>query len=242
MIARIRGPRTIDARSVLGRTLRLVLRRGGSDDDDGLPPPEPEEAQAANVEFVAYAEDCLLSGHVRLDADRLTDLLNAHEEYVLVDALVESLADSHALEVKEVLVLRDELFLVHAVGPRGDPARRQRTRQHPIAMQLGPYHVRGYFHALPGTDPIAALRRRKAMVPITEAWVEYQSGSIRQRRRVSTVVVNREQLDWVVEAKDEEVELPDLPLDVPAGPLVKDFTGDVFVAFDQPSDEEAATA
>lgn len=80
------------------------------------------------------------------------------------------------------------------------------------------------------------------MVPITEAWVEFQSGAVRQRRRVSTVV-NREQLDWVVEAKDEEVELPDLPLDVEKGPLVKDFTGDVMVAFEHTSaDEVAATA
>ena len=239
MIRRLRRPRGSDARAALERTLRLVLRRSPADPGAGEAA-EPDAPSVNDVEFVAYAEDCLLSGHVRLEMDRLTDLLNAHDEYVLVDALVESLADSHAVEVKEVLVARDELFLVHAVGPRGDPARRQRTRQHPIAMQLGPYHVRGYFHALPGSDPIAALRRRKPMVPITEAWVEYQSGAIRQRRRVSTVVVNREQLDWVVEAKDEEVELPDLPLDVVKGPLVKDFTGDVMVAFDPPADDEAA--
>lgn len=229
-------------RAALDRTLRIALRRGPetAPTDDGGQGDAPDHG--ALIEFVAYAEDCLLSGHMRLDADRLTDLLNEHDEYVLVDALVESLADGHAVEVKEVLVTRDELFLVHAIGPRGDPARRQRTRQHPIALQLGPYHVRGYFHALPGSDPIAALRRRKPMVPLTEAWVEYQSGSVRQRRRVSTVVVNREQLDWVVEAKDEEVELPDLPIETAKGPLLKDFTGDVFVAYDPPHDEKAATA
>jgi hypothetical protein len=240
MIHRPRRPHGLSPRAALDRTLRLVLRRGPdpwAHDEVGVSAP----AHGSLVEFVAYAEDCLLSGHVRLDADRLTDLLNGHNEYVLVDALVESLADSHAVEVKEVMVGRDELFLVHAVGPRGDPARRKRTRQHPLALQLGPYHVRGYFHGPPGSDPIAALRRRKPMVPLTEAWVEYQSGSVRQRRRVGTLVVNREQLDWVVEAKDEEVELPDLPLEFVKGPLLKDFTGDVFVAHDAPTDE-AATA
>ena len=243
MIARLRAPRGAGtgAGAAIRRSIRIVLRRQPPAASDEAVPP-PTVPAPTDVEFVAYAEDCLLSGHVRLAADRLTDLLNAHSEYVLVDALVERLADGHALEVKEVVVHRDELFLVHAVGPRGDPARRQRTRQHPLAMQLGPYHVRGYFHALPGSDPIAALRRRKPMVPLTEAWVEYQSGQVRQRRRVATVVVNREQLDWVVEAKDEEVELPDLPLDVPAGPLVKDFTGDVLTTFREPEDEVAATA
>jgi hypothetical protein len=240
-MARLRPLRGVGARAAIRRSIRIVLRREPAIeiDEATLPPAVP---LVADVEFVAYAEDCLISGHVRLAADRLTDLLNAHGEYVLVDALVERLDDGHALEVKEVVVRRDELFLVHAVGPRGDPARRQRTRQHPIAMQLGPYHVRGYFHALPGSDPIAAFRRRKSMVPLTEAWVEYQSGSVRQRRRVATVVVNREQLDWVVEAKDEDIELPDLPLTTHTGPLVKDFTGDVLTTFHQPDDEAAATA
>lgn len=215
----------------LGRRLRVVFRRSAGPDVAGrdapsLPPaaiPHPE------VEFVAYGEDCILSGRVRLDADRLTDMLNAHDEILLVDVLVERLAGGGAVEVKEVLVHRDELLLVHATGPRGNQARRQRTRLHPLGMQLGPYHVRGYLHALPGSDPLLAIRRRKAMVPLTEAWIEYGSGSIRQRRRVGAVVVNRETIDWVVPALDDEVEMPDLPLAAEKGPLVKDFTGSILL-------------
>ena len=93
---------------------------------------------------------------------------------------------------------------------------------------MGPYHIRGYLHALPGADPVQAIRRRKPMVSLTDAWIEFGSGPRRQRRRVGTVVVNREQIDWIVPAIDDEVEMPDLPLSAEKGRLTKDFTGALF--------------
>jgi hypothetical protein len=209
----------------LGRRLRLRFHRPETVVDD-VP---ATVATPPMVDFVAYAEDCILSGRISLAAERLTDLLNDHDEYVLSDVLVERLDDSPAMLLAEVMIRRDELLLVHATGPRGSAARRQRTRQHPLAMQIGPYHVRGYFHALPGSDPLAAIRRRKPMVPLTDAWIEIGRGSARQRRRVGVVVVNREQLDWAVPALDDEVEMPDLPLQAEQGPLVKDFTGQILI-------------
>ncbi len=222
--ARIIGPMIHS----FGRRLRLAFRRPDGE-ADRADPPTLAAAPLPEVEFVAYGEECLLSGRLRLDAERLTDMLNAHDEVQLVDVMVERLDGEPAVEVREVLVRRDELLLVHATGPRGSLARRQRTRQHPLAMQVGPYHIRGYFHALPGSDPVSSLRRRKTMVPLTDAWIEYTVGSIRQRRRVGAVVVNREQIDWVVPALDDEVEMPDLPVAHGQGPLLKDFTGSIMV-------------
>lgn len=214
----------------LGSRLRVVF--GRSVPADEAPTTLPREAGRAStqVEFVAYGEDCILSGVVHLAADRLTDMLNEHDEYQLVDVLVESLAGERAVEAQEVIVHRDELLLVHAAGPRGNQGRRQRTRSHPVAIQMGPYHIRGYLHALPGADPVQAIRRRKPMVPLTDAWIEFGSAARRQRRRVGTVVVNREQIDWIVPAIDDEVEMPDLPLSE-KGPLLKDFTGALFEGF-----------
>jgi hypothetical protein len=208
----------------IGRRLRLVLHSesGPPVEDAQLLPPHPPE-----IEFVAYTEDCRLVGHIRMDAGRLTDLLNQHDEYELIDVQVEDLTGDRAVEAKEVVVTRDELLLVHAAGPRGDRGRRVRTRQHPLAMQVGPYRIRGYLHALPGVDPIASLRHRNAMVPLTDAWVEYGQGAAQQRRRVATLVVNRHNIDWVVQAKDDEVEMPDVPLQFDNGPMLKDFTGQV---------------
>lgn len=212
----------------IGRRLRVVFGRPTAVAPSVAALPRDAARISQPVEFVAYGEDCVLSGVVHLASDRLTDMLNDHDEYLLVDVLVEGLTGEHTVEVREVLVRRDELLLVHAAGPRGNQGRRHRTRSHPVAIQLGPYHVRGYLHSLPGADAVQSMRRRKPMVPLTDAWIEFQTASGRQRRRVGTVVVNREQVDWIVPAIDDEVEMPDLPLSADKGPLLKDFTGALF--------------
>ncbi len=214
----------------IGRRLQVVFQGSGdADDPSGISdePLAPHRAPLPLVEFVAYAEDCILFGRVRLRADRLTDMLNHHDEIDLVDVMVERLDGLGAVQVKEVLVRREEILLVHATGPRGSQARRHRTRQHSLAMKLGPYEVRGNLHALPGTDPLLAIRRRRPMVPLTDAWIEYVAGGEHQHRRVAGLVVNRDQIDVIAHAFDEAVELPDLPVQGEPGPLVKDFTGNI---------------
>lgn len=196
----------------IGNRLRVVFQRPGhSDDPSGGEDLQPAPVLLPLVEFVAYAEDCILYGRVRLAADRLTDMLNAHDEFELVDVMVERLDGFGVVDVREVLVRRDELLLVHATGPRGNQARRTRTREHPLAIQIGPYEVRGDLHAFPGHDPLLTIRRRKSMVPVTDAWIEYQAGSERRRLRAGPLLVNRDQIDSVINAIDEWVELPDLP-------------------------------
>jgi len=196
----------------LGHRLRVVFHRPDAAVDSPAAPARDAVRASQQVEFVAYGEDCVLSGMVRLASDRLTDMLNEHDEYQLVDVLVEGLTGERAVEVREVLVRRDEVLLVHAAGPRGNLDRRLRTRSHPVAIQMGAYHIRGHLHVLPGADPVQAIRRRKPMVPLTDAWIEFATGAGRQRRRVGTVVINREQIDWIVPAIVDEVEMPDLPL------------------------------
>ena len=196
----------------IGNRLRVVFQRpDDSNDRSGAEDSLPAPALLPLVEFVAYAEDCILYGRVRLAADRLTDMLNEHDEFELVDVMVERLDGLGAVEVRQVLVRRNELLLVHATGPRGNQARRTRTREHPLAIRIGPYEVRGDLHAFPGHDPLMTIRRRKTMVPLTDAWIEYQAGFERRRRRAGALVVNREQIDSVINAIDEWVELPDLP-------------------------------
>src|SRR5512141_767944 len=81
------APRVIGS---IGSRLRLVLRQpgdgrdlrggfGADSEDDGLP----------EVAFAAYAVSERLSGRIRLDNSRLSDMLNSHDEFVLVDALAE---------------------------------------------------------------------------------------------------------------------------------------------------------
>lgn len=216
-----------DSRFVTGlaRPLRLVFR---SREAAVEAPLEPVPDRPSEVEFVAYAEDCILSGHVTLVADRLSDLVNEHQELELVDVLVSDLTGGEGIEVHQLLISRDEILVLHATGPRGRVDRRQRRRQHPVVAKLGPYIVRGYIHVLPGSDPISSLRHRKAIVAMTDALIEYSVGAESIRRRVSTVLINRELADWIVPGEDDDDELARLEMPVDGtGPLVKDFTGDV---------------
>ena len=213
---------------------RLRLGATGTDGVDAGRSVTTASASAPLVEFVAYGEDCLLTARVRLAAERLTDLLNEHDELELRDVLVQQLDGSGGAETTSVVVPRDELLLVHAAGPRGSQDRRQRTRAHPVAVRTGPYHVQGYLHALPGSDPLNALRRRSPMVPLTDATIEFQADGERHRRSVGTLVVNREQVDWIREsdhvdvptAKAPEVLVPEAD----TGLMVKDFTWEIVTA------------
>lgn len=216
----------------LGRRLRVAFNRAGTDDG----PTDPQAAAALDgdskvlplVEFVAYAEDCVLSGVVRLQSERLSDMLNDHDEVQLIDVLVEPLDGSDAAEIKEVLVRRDELVLVHASGPRGDAARRHRTRQHPVSLDLGRYAVHGYLHALPGADPLNAIRRRKAMIPMTDALIEFESHGEARSQRAGVVVVNRDHVTSVTKSIDHNIEMPHVPVaESKKGRLTKDFTGEI---------------
>ncbi len=167
----------------------------------------------AEVAFVAYGEDCILSGRAVLDADRLSDMLNDHDEYLVSDLVVERFDEIAPFTLDdEIAVPRDEVFMVHASGPRGDANRRHRTMPQHLALKMGPYKVRGFFHALPGADPIVALRRRKAMVPLTNVRIEYTIHDQRREVTVETVIVNREQVDWVEAVHPSQVEFPEGPV------------------------------
>jgi len=192
----------------IGRRLRLVLHQ--PDELGTVRPVGAENHGLPEVEFVAYAEDGRLSGRIRLDASRLSDMLNNHDEFLLEDILAERLPDGGTMLLPEFLVRREELILVHATGPRGDRAQRTRTVTHGIALRAGPYLVNGDLHAAPGMDPLVFFRRRRPMVPLTDATVEYRAVESPVQEFAGTIVVNRDHIDWVRETEDglRAVELP----------------------------------
>ena len=103
------------------------------------------------VAFVAYGADCVLSGRTTLDGDRLSDMLNDHDEYALIGVTVERFDGGPTLAVDDVVVSRDEIWMVHAglhAGRSDDgPARRRSTsrsdgslpgsRLHPRSSRVG---------------------------------------------------------------------------------------------------------
>ncbi len=176
--------------------LRLVFGIGGAGPKpvDG---PGGTQVRHPWVQFVAFTEDRRISGLIQLDGDRLSDTLNGHDEYQLCDVLVEHLDDGRQEHADEVVVARDDLLAVLTDGPRGDPGRRVRTLAHDVTVQAGPYLVRGSLHAPPGIDPLASARRRRPMIPLSDAWVEFRSGGTSMGSIVGTVVVNRATADWI---------------------------------------------
>lgn len=196
----------------LPRRLRLGFLQADAPAVDA--PPAPDQ-----LEFVAYGEDCILSGHAVLDADRLTDMLNDHDEYSVSGLSVQRFDDPAPFELDdEIVIPRDEIILVQASGPRGDASRRHRTMPQYLALRMGPYAVRGYFHALPGAEPVAAIRRRKTMVPLTDVRIEYAMHGRRREIKVDTVIVNRDQIDWVEAILPDQVEFPEGPTQLVGSP------------------------
>ena len=179
----------------LRERLRLVFGAGpsGFEADAGAGAP----AALPWIQFVAFTEDCRVSGRIQLDRDRLSDTLNGHLDYLLCDVLVESLEDGRSIHADEVPIARDELIAVLADVPRGDPSRRTHTLAHPVTVKAGPYLIRGNIHSLPGVEPLASAHRRRPMIPLSDAWIEYRLGAATQVSSCGAIVVNRETADWI---------------------------------------------
>ncbi len=175
-----------------GGTLTLRL--------DALPEDafEPDSvAEPPLLRFEAFlAEECVF-GLVRLEAARLTDLLNTHEALRLHEVRIESLVDGSVRSAPELEVARSAVVAVRATGPRGNPALRRWTLTHPVAVQAGDFLIGGYAHATSGVDPLASIVERPPMVPLTDAWMEYWRCRERRRQWIGTIVFNRDRAAWI---------------------------------------------
>jgi len=170
------------------------------------PAAAPEALQAdeiPEIDFVAYAEDCLLSGRVRLDAGRLSDLINAHDQLELANVLVRDLTGGEPIQLHQLAIARDEILVMQATGPRGRADQRRQTRQVPIVVKIGPYEVSGYIHVLPGADAIASLRRGRRMVALSDAAIDFLVGPEPEHHEVSAILVNWALADSIVEVADK---------------------------------------
>jgi hypothetical protein len=166
---------------------------------------EPIPADPTVIEFVAYARDSLLTGSLRLDADRLTDLLNASDELDLVNAVWVAL-DGRTVQAEDAIVPRSDLVAVKAGDPRGNPAYRHHTRQFAVTAGAGNYVMHGFIHGRPGADPMIHLGRRPPMIPLTDATIIYETADGWHRDEAATLIVNRDVADWLRPAKEDELQ------------------------------------
>jgi hypothetical protein len=177
---------------------------------------------------VAYATDCVICGTVALERDRLTDLLSHENEYDLDAVSLEVLSDSRIVVFDTTKVLRQDLCVVAATGPRGNAGRRVRTRPHPVRARVGPYDVFGYIHAMPTADVLSVARRR-SIIPMTSGRIGYVRGDEVVERRHDGMLVVRDKIDWLEEATSEDAGLagaPELPMR--RDRRARDLTGHLF--------------
>lgn len=176
------------------------------------------------IPFTAYADDCTVRGEIALGVDRLSDLLSSTTEYEVKDAAFRALDDGHEVACDSAAVLRDDLCMVVASGPRGRADRRLWTRQHPVRARVGPYVVLGYLHAPPTIDPMRTTDRRP-IVALTNCVVGYAEGSTPMWVENDTLLVNTTKIDVLETAHPEDlgyaghVELP-----TKRDPRAKDLT------------------
>ena len=145
------------------------------------------------IDFVGFADDCRVEGKVDLDVDaRLADLLNRRPTIVVRGATVVSTLDGHSQTLDELEIGRDELDIVVASGPRGDPRRRLATKPSGVTMKLGPYSAMGFMHGPPTSNPVADMGRHQPMVAMTDVVLEYQFCEEPVSEWHRTLLVNRD--------------------------------------------------
>ena len=144
------------------------------------------------IDFVGFAEDCRVEGKVDLEDARLADLLNRRPTIVVHDVKLVSTLDGHTQEFEQLEIERDELDIVVASGPRGDPKRRLATRPTGVTMRLGPYCAEGFMHAPPTANPVRDIAHRPTMVALTDAVLEYRFCDKPVSEWFRTLLVNRE--------------------------------------------------
>ena len=158
------------------------------------------------IPFTAFAEDCTVNGEVDLPADRLSDFLASTTEFVVARPSFRALDDGRVVEGETCDVLRDDLCVVLATGPRGRPERRVWTRQHPVRARVGPYRVVGYLHAAPTIDPLHCTDRRQ-VVALTDSVVEYAEAGVAVRVEAEAILLNCTKIDRLENTTDEDVGL-----------------------------------
>jgi hypothetical protein len=150
------------------------------------------EITGNEIDFVGFSDDCRVEGTVDLEDARLVDLLNRNPVIVVHHVKIISTLDGHTQEFEQLEIGRDELDIVVASGPRGDPERRLATKPSRVTMKLGPYSAEGFMHGTHAANPVRDISRRPAMVAITDAVIEYQFCGEPVSESFRTLLINRD--------------------------------------------------
>jgi hypothetical protein len=157
-----------------------------------MPQDQVGEDMGTDIDFVGFSEDCRVEGRLDLEDSRLADLLNRRKTITVRSVTLVSTVDGHTQEFDKLDIDLNELDIVVASGPRGDPKRRLATKPNGVSVKLGPYSAEGFMHAPPTANPIRGFDRKPAMVAITDAVLEYDFCDQPVSQWFRTLLINRE--------------------------------------------------
>jgi hypothetical protein len=151
------------------------------------------------IDFRGYSGDCLIHGRLAIPAEvRLTDFLNSSLVFGVRDMSL------YALEVGQPVVAGDrdlsanELWAVEPTDTGKTPWHadlRIATRAIRIEVEMPPYRVVGMLHALGSRRPLGARnRRRRRMVPLTDAEITFTYVGHEMVRKTPVVIINRDRI------------------------------------------------
>jgi len=158
------------------------------------------------VEFKAYADDYTVGGATEFEGHRFADFLGDADALAVQDVNVRALEDGRQHELPAAVIEIEELCMVVAAGPRGNPELRVRTRAYPMRAEVGPYAVAGYFHVLPTADPFAIVRKRR-VVALRPVRIAFDVAGERVEETHDTLLLMGDKIEVFELSSDEVVGL-----------------------------------
>ena len=181
------------------------------------------------ITFTAFAEDSLMRGELELDGDRLSDFIPHDGPFEIERVTLEALDDGRLVTAAAATVASSEFVAITGSGPRGNVARRVRTRPHPARIQAGPYEIVGYVHAAPSAHPFNGLLRRR-VVAVTSAFIRYRRAGEPVEQEFDALLVNPRKILWLASATNEEIGVSrKVELSTNIDPRAKDLTGELAI-------------
>ncbi len=181
----------------------------------------------AHVDFRGYSGDCLIRGRLDVPDDiRLTDFLNGSDAWSVHNAALYALDDGRSVPAGDQELDAQDVW---AVEPTDSGARADlhvATRAVQVELEMPPYRVTGYLHGMKAADPFAGINRRRRMLPLTEAVIEFSYAGKSKTRHTSVLIVNRDRATSMKRVVYEETKLDQMPLP-PVDPRAVDTTGTI---------------
>jgi hypothetical protein len=180
-----------------------------------------------DVDFRGYSGDCLIQGTLDVpDGMRLTDFMNDADEIVVRAATLRALSDGHVVSAGDQTISVEELWAIEPTDPPTAGDLRVSTRSTEVSIDLDPYSVNGFLHAVSAGDPLAALHRRKRMVPMTDAVITFAYEGNERRHEAGVLIFNREMAKSVERVMYQRGAIDDIGVG-PVDERARDLTGQI---------------